>query len=94
MYMNSSKILLGFIAGAAVGGLLGVLFAPDKGEETRRRIAERGADLGDAVKDKFNDMVDGVRDGISSVRRKAEDVEEKAVSGYNRFKSESDNAIS
>ena len=65
---NSSKILLGFIAGAAIGGALGILLAPDKGSETRRRIAERGSELGDSiaefgdsVKEKFNDVVDGVK---------------------------------
>ncbi len=65
---NSSKILLGFIAGAAIGGALGILLAPDKGSETRRRIVEKGNDIGDSivdfganVKDKFNDVVDGVK---------------------------------
>lgn len=65
---NSSKILLGFIAGAALGGVLGILLAPDKGSETRRRIVEKGNDLGDSlvdlgetVKEKFNDVVDGVK---------------------------------
>ncbi|HVU98200.1 MAG TPA: YtxH domain-containing protein [Puia sp.] len=65
---NTSKILLGFIAGAAIGGALGILLAPDKGSETRRRIAERGseigdsiADFGESVKEKFNDVVDGVK---------------------------------
>ena len=39
--MSTSKTLLGFIAGAAVGAALGILFAPDKGTETRRKISEQ-----------------------------------------------------
>jgi gas vesicle protein len=69
---NTSKILLGFIAGAAIGGALGILLAPDKGSETRRKIVEKGSDLsdsltdslsglGETVKEKFNDAVDGVK---------------------------------
>jgi gas vesicle protein len=72
---NSSKILLGFIAGAAIGGALGILLAPDKGSETRKRIVEKGNDLGDSltsfgdtVKDKFNDVVDGVKGTLSKTR--------------------------
>jgi gas vesicle protein len=46
---NAAKILLGFIAGAAIGGALGILLAPDKGSETRRRMAEKGSDIGDSI---------------------------------------------
>lgn len=72
---NNSKILLGFLFGAAVGGALGILLAPDKGSETRKRIVEKGNDLGDSlsgfsdtVKDKFNDVVDGVKSTFSKSR--------------------------
>ncbi|HWB91387.1 MAG TPA: YtxH domain-containing protein [Puia sp.] len=72
---NTSKILLGFIAGAAIGGALGILLAPDKGSETRRRIVEKGNEMGDSlssfgdtVKDKFNDVVDGVKGSFSRTK--------------------------
>lgn len=72
---NTSKILLGFVAGAAIGGALGILLAPDKGSETRRKLAEKGSDIGDSlsqfgdtVKDKFNDVVEGVKSGFSRSR--------------------------
>jgi gas vesicle protein len=76
---TTSKILLGFIAGAAIGGALGILLAPDKGSETRRKIVEKGSDLGDSltdslsglgetVKEKFNDVVDGVKGSFNKNR--------------------------
>ena len=72
---NNSKILLGIIAGAAIGGALGILLAPDKGSETRRKIVEKGNDLGDSlssfsdtVKDKVNDVVDGVKGSFNKTR--------------------------
>lgn len=46
---NTSKILIAFGAGVAVGGVLGILFAPDKGSVTRHKIAEGGKKLADNV---------------------------------------------
>jgi gas vesicle protein len=73
--MSKSNVLLGFIVGAAVGGALGILLAPDKGTETRKKIIEKGSefgdslsDLGDTIKDKFNDMVDGVKDNFNKTK--------------------------
>jgi gas vesicle protein len=86
--MSTSKTLLGFIAGAAVGAALGILFAPDKGTETRRKISEQGNDLADNIKGKFTDLVDGVKDRFSSLKSEAEDVAEKGYSAYNRSKAE------
>ena len=44
--MNSTtKFLLGFIAGALSGATIGLLLAPDKGEETRKFINEKFDEL-------------------------------------------------
>jgi gas vesicle protein len=86
--MKTSRILLGFAAGAAIGAALGILFAPDKGTETRRRISEKGNDLADSVKDKFTGLVEGVKEKFSNLKSDAEDVAEKGYTAYNRSKSE------
>jgi len=35
---NSSGIIAAFLGGALVGAALGLLFAPESGEETRRKL--------------------------------------------------------
>ena len=46
------KILGAAILGAAAGALLALLFAPAKGSETRRKIVDTAADLGDKLRKK------------------------------------------
>jgi gas vesicle protein len=48
---NTGKILVAFASGAAVGALMGVLFAPDKGTRTRRRLKEEGMKIMDTLED-------------------------------------------
>ncbi len=48
---NSSKVLIALAAGTAIGGLLGMLFAPDKGSATREKIAGKAKDFSDSVKE-------------------------------------------
>ena len=63
---NFSKILVSVAAGAAVGAILGILFAPEKGSELRRKMTERRKKIADEVKEKFefkvNDRKERVED--------------------------------
>ena len=55
--MNSGKVLLGVLGGAAAGALIGVLFAPDKGSKTRKKILTTGRDYVDDLKGKFDGII-------------------------------------
>ncbi len=79
--MEAGKILLGTLAGVAIGAVVGVLLAPDKGSETRRKISEKGGEYTDGLKEKYeglkgkyNDMVDGVTNKLESLGQKGEDL--------------------
>jgi gas vesicle protein len=76
--MNSGKLMLGLLAGIAAGALLGILFAPEKGTETRRKIAEKGDDYVDGMKVKFNQLIDDVSQKIDGVKNKAKEMTAEA----------------
>jgi gas vesicle protein len=66
--MKTGKLLLGVLAGVAAGALLGILFAPEKGSATRKKITEKGEDYADSLKDKFNKFVDSIVEKYESVK--------------------------
>ena len=53
--MSLKKIVIGVLAGAVTGTVLGVLYAPDKGRSTRRRIIDKGQ----SYVSQFEKMMDG-----------------------------------
>ncbi len=54
---NSGKIIAALLLGAAIGGVIGVLFAPDKGSETRKKLSMKSEDLTDAMIEKYKEFL-------------------------------------
>lgn len=52
MNNDVSKIFVAFLAGAAVGAVLGILYAPSSGEETRQNLADGARKISDKIKTK------------------------------------------
>jgi gas vesicle protein len=67
--MATGKVLLSVLAGVAAGTALGVLFAPEKGSETRRRIMRKSSDLKNQV-DEWSDK------GSQKLRAAKEDAQD------------------
>jgi gas vesicle protein len=84
--MDAKKIVVGVLAGVAVGALLGVLFAPDKGSETRKKIARKGEDTFDDLKDKFDDLLENLSDKIEDLKDQTNELCEKGKNKAEEFK--------
>jgi gas vesicle protein len=78
---NTTNTLLGFLAGAATGAALGILFAPDKGSRTRKKIKRKAEKVGDDVKasieEKMEDLKDYMNDTLNNMKERFSDIEEK-----------------
>jgi len=65
--MNSSKVVLGVLAGVAIGSVLGLLFASEKGSKTRQRILNSGEDLVDDLKERFDAVLENATSKIEAI---------------------------
>ncbi len=57
---NTGKVIGALLLGAVVGGVLGVLFAPDKGSETRKKLCIKSDELSDTVREKLQAFLDEI----------------------------------
>ena len=77
--MSSGKVLLGILAGTAAGALLGILFAPEKGSVTRKKISQKGEDYAEALKEKFNEFLDSITEKFEQVKEEVSDFQDQAT---------------
>jgi gas vesicle protein len=66
--MNAGRTILAVLAGVAAGAAIGVLFAPDKGSDTRKKISKKGEDLATDLAGKVDLKFDEL---LAAVSRKA-----------------------
>lgn len=79
---NSSKVLIALGAGIALGGILGLLFAPEKGSDTRQKIADAGKKMADNLKDTVNKSkakLSGLKDELNARMEAVNDKEKDYV---------------
>lgn len=81
--MSNGKFLSGILLGAAAGAVLGVLFAPEKGQDTRKKISKKTGKLGEDLKAKFDEMTDTIKEKFDSIREDANDMIDKSKTAKN-----------
>ena len=66
--MRGLSVLAAFLGGAAVGAACGILFAPEKGDDTRARIAEIIRKRGIKLSGKeLENLVDDIAEELSPI---------------------------
>lgn len=64
------EITLSFLLGTATGFILGVLFAPASGEETRKRIKDEALKTSEKAKESYTRIAKEAEKGIQMVKEK------------------------
>jgi gas vesicle protein len=72
-----------FIRGITIGFILGILFAPDSGAATRRRLARYASEVGEDIENALTDLVHGGRE--EQTESKAEEIMERNEPGYSNL---------
>ena len=66
MSKNSGNSLMAFLLGAATGAILGILYAPDKGVNTRQKLSFQLEKYRGMLQSLVNDLIDGKEDPLTS----------------------------
>lgn len=86
---NSLTVAAAAIVGAVVGGAVGILLAPNKGSDTRKKIMSAGENLSDSMKDEYEEVVDAVKKEIGTMKQKGHVLVENGLSKAEALKKES-----
>ena len=73
--MSTGKVVLGTLAGLAIGAIAGILLAPEKGSKTRRQIMDKvestkkdAQEMADKGKAKYDDAKKEMKNGVSDIK--------------------------
>lgn len=83
---NSASILAGLLAGVGVGLILGIIYAPDKGTETRKKIKTKANDYKDQAKSKYLDVSVKVKDRYDAMSSTLNNVGNSVKDNYDKYK--------
>ena len=73
-----TKVILGLVGAAAAGVIVGLLVAPEKGSDMRRKVGETATDWADRLTDLFNNA----KGEVDNLKTKGADMAKNAANKF------------
>ena len=83
---TNSKVLLGILGAAAAGVVIGMLVAPDKGNETRKKLKKTASDWADSLSHMWERGKSAAEEGMQDAKDKARYAKSVAEEKANKVK--------
>ncbi|MFT5617507.1 MAG: gas vesicle protein [Arenicella sp.] len=80
MSNNSGNSFFAFLAGVSVGTLLGILYAPEKGQDTRDKLAYQLKDYKAKLQKMTDELIDGKTNATSYAKEMGEKLKQDTIS--------------
>lgn len=77
---QNGNTLIGILAGSAIGALIGVLFAPEKGSVTRERLRTEAMNAKGEIEDRVADLEARVKESITNEKATLDEKMESIIS--------------
>lgn len=74
--------LLAFVLGGVIGAALAILYAPETGDETRRKIKDTVDEAGEWAKETYDDAMESVSESGEKIRQIAAEKKTDLVEAY------------